>query len=166
MEKNKSKNNINEDIKAREVMLINDDGTNQGVIKTQDALTQAKSVGLDLVEMSSSAKQTVCRIMDYGKFIFEANKRKKQNSKESKTKNDIKEIRLRPAIGDNDLKIKAKQARKFLESGKKVKLDIRMRGRERRHPELAKEVVYRFVEEIKDVCVLEEKGNSFVLVTK
>lgn len=166
-EKDVAKNNINEEIKARKVMLIDADGENRGVMNTKDALDEARQQNLDLVEMSSTPKQTVCRIMDYGKYLFEQSKRRKQSMKDSKAKKqETKEIRLRPAIGENDLQIKAKQARKFLDSGKMVKLDVRLRGRERRHPELAKEVIDRFSIILNDISVLEEKGSSYILVPK
>ena len=163
-EKNASRNNINDEIRAREVTLIDAEGNNRGSVNTREALKEAQDQGLDLVEMSSKGDTTVCRIMDYGKFQFDAAKKKKQSAKDSKAKNDIKEIRLRPAIDEHDLQIKAKQARKFLESGKKVKIDVRLRGRERRHPELAKDVVDKFVSNLEDVSKLEVKGTSFLLV--
>ena len=162
-EKNASRNNLNEEIRARKVNLIDEKGENRGMVNTIDALKEAQEKGLDLVEMSSNEEKTICRIMDYGKFQFEASKKKKQNSKESKSKNEVKEIRLRPSIDDHDLLVKSKQARKFLTSGKKVKIDIRLKGRERRHPELAKDVVDRFVKELIDVSVLENKGGVYLL---
>lgn len=165
-EKNASRNNLNDEIKARKVTLIDSDGTNHGVIDTRDALRKAQDQGLDLVEMSNNGNSVVCKIMDYGKFQFESAKKKKQNQKESKAKNDIKEIRLRPAIDQHDLETKAKQARKFLEKGQKVKLDVRLRGRERRRPELGRDVVNRFSNMLEDVSKLEVKGNSYTLLPR
>jgi len=159
----KNKPKINEAIRASKVNLISSSGENRGLVSLSEALAEAVSESLDLVEVSGSSDQIVCRIMDYGKHIFDANKKKKQSTKD-KNNNDIKEVRLRPAIDKHDLQIKSNKVRKFLESGKKVKIDIRLKGRERRHPELAQEVVDRFVATLEDISKLESKGNSYMLI--
>lgn len=158
----KIKPRINDAIRAKQVNLISATGENKGIVDISVALAEAAEENLDLVEVSGGDK-VVCRIMDYGKHIFEANKKKKQNARDKKN-NEIKEVRLRPAIDTHDLQIKSNQVRKFLESGKKVKIDVRLRGRERRHPELAKDVVDRFVATLQDISKLEAKGNSYMLI--
>jgi len=159
----KMKPRINEAIRAKKVNLISSNGENKGIVDISAALVEAANENLDLVEVSGGEK-TVCRIMDYGKYQFENNKKKKQNSKDKKT-NEIKEVRLRPAIDIHDLQIKSNKARKFLESGKKVKIDVRLKGRERRHPEMIREVVDKFVATLEDISKLEAKGNnSFMLI--
>lgn len=155
---------INEDIKAQRVILISSDGTNKGEIAFSTALAEAKAQDLDLVEVSAADDRTICRIMDYGKQLFDNKKKRKQNSGQSKSKNEIKEVRLRPAIEVNDLMTKSKQARKFLLAGKRVKLDVRLKGRERRHPEMATEVADRFFKTLEDVAKMEVKGNSYLLI--
>lgn len=166
-EENKnSRSNINEEIKAKRITLIDNVGENQGIVETNIALKKARDLDLDLVEMSASPNSTVCKIMDYGKYLFESSKKKKQSLKDSKGKNEIKEIRLRPVIENHDLETKSKQARKFIEVGKKVKLDIRLKGREKRHPELVKEVIDRFIKTLEDVAKLEVKGNVFTLIPR
>lgn len=161
-----ARNWINGEIRARKVTLIDANGENKGLVDLSIALKEAYDSSLDLVQMSGDTDNIVCRIMDYGKYSFEAAKKMKQSQKESKAKNDVKEIRLSPGIDDHDLDIKSKQARRFIEDGKKVRIDIRMRGRERKHPEIAREVVYKFAKMVEDVAKFEEKGINYLLIPK
>ncbi len=138
-----------------EVRLIGIDGDQLGVVKTRDALAIAVENETDLVEVAPNAKPPVCRLMDYGKFLYEAQKREK-DAKKSQSKVEIKEIRMRPKTGDHDINYKIKNARKFLEGGAKVKIRVRFRGREVTHPEVAREMLKRVSEELEDVGIVEK----------
>jgi translation initiation factor IF-3 len=126
---------INEQIRVREVRLIRDEGEQQGVISTLEALEIAKSTGLDLVEVAPQASPPVVKIMDYGKFKFE-NEKKVRDSKKKQKLLKLKEIRMQPKIDDHDLDFKSKHVREFLGEGNKVKVTVRFRGRELAHTEL------------------------------
>jgi translation initiation factor IF-3 len=126
---------INEQIRVREVRLIRDEGEQQGVISTQEALEIAKSMGLDLVEVAPQAAPPVVKIMDYGKYKFE-NEKKVRDSKKKQKLLKLKEIRMQPKIDDHDLDFKSKHVREFLGEGNKVKVTVRFRGRELAHTEL------------------------------
>ena len=131
---------INKDIRVREVRLIDSEGEQRGVIPTIDALEMAQKVGLDLVEVSPKAVPPVCKILDYGKFKFEQEKRLKESKKKQKLVK-MKEIRMQPKIEKHDLQFKTKHVQQFLEEGNKVKVTIRFRGRELAHTELGKVVL-------------------------
>lgn len=122
--------------------------------------------GLDLVEVAPSAKPPVCRLMDYGKFKFEQGKREKEARKKQKVVT-VKEIKMRPNIEDHDLQTKAKNARKFLTSGDKVKVTIMFRGRQISHPEIAERLSYKFADLLSDVSVIEKapkvEGKNMVM---
>ena len=154
---------INDEIKCYNVRVIDNNGNNIGVITPREALQRAKQLGLDLVEVSPSAKPPVCKIMDFGKFLFE--KRKKQKESFQKAP-ETHEIRLTPCIGVHDIEIKAKKALEFLTEGSKVILQFKLRGRETKHPELIKEVINKFYDFVKEKAVLESKGGSYTLVPK
>ena len=126
---------INEQIRAREVRVNADDGEQLGVMSVEDALNLAIERNLDLVEIAPTAKPPVCRIMDFGKYRYEQQKRDKEARKRQKTV-DVKEVKLRPGIEDHDFNTKYKNAVRFLEDGDKVKITIMFRGRELSHPEL------------------------------
>jgi translation initiation factor IF-3 len=126
---------INEQIRVREVRLIRDEGEQQGVISTLEALEIAKGIGLDLVEVAPQASPPVVKIMDYGKFKFE-NEKKVRDSKKKQKLLKLKEIRMQPKIDDHDLDFKSKHVREFLGEGNKVKVTVRFRGRELAHTEL------------------------------
>jgi translation initiation factor IF-3 len=126
---------INEQIRVREVRLIRDEGEQQGIISTLEALEIAKGMGLDLVEVAPQANPPVVKIMDYGKFKFE-NEKKVRDSKKKQKLLKIKEIRMQPKIDDHDLDFKSKHVREFLGEGNKVKVTVRFRGRELAHTEL------------------------------
>lgn len=127
----------------------------------------ATEKGLDLVEVAPSAKPPVCRLMDYGKFKFEQNKREKEARKKQKVIS-IKEIKMRPNIEDHDLQVKAKNARKFLVAGDKVKVTIMFRGRQITHPELGEKLSLKFAEELADVSIVEKppkvEGRNMVMI--
>jgi len=125
----------NRDIRAQQVRLIDEDGEMIGVVPIREALMRAHEAGLDLVEISPQAEPPVCKILDYGKFKYEQDKKANEAKKKQKVI-EIKEIKLRPNIGDHDYEIKMKQAKKFLEEGDKVKFTLRFRGREMSHVEI------------------------------
>ncbi|AUJ26029.1 translation initiation factor IF-3 [Virgibacillus dokdonensis] len=148
--------NVNEKIRAREVRLIDANGDQLGVKPRQEALEIARKRNLDLVLVAPNAKPPVCRIMDYGKYRFEQQKKEKEARKKQKVIN-VKEVRFTPGIGDHDFETKLKNARKFLEKGDKVKAAVRFRGRAITHKELGREVLDRFAEEVKDIATVETK---------
>ncbi|GIP65425.1 translation initiation factor IF-3 [Virgibacillus pantothenticus] len=148
--------NVNEKIRAREVRLIDANGDQLGVKSRQEALEIAQKRNLDLVLVAPNAKPPVCRIMDYGKYRFEQQKKEKEARKKQKVIN-VKEVRFTPGIGDHDFETKLKNARKFLEKGDKVKAAVRFRGRAITHKELGREVLDRFAEEVKDIATVETK---------
>lgn len=161
----KSSERINEQVRVPKVRLILQNGDNVGVVATKEALQKAKDASLDLVEVSPNANPPVCKIMDYGKVQYEKAKAQKENVRKSKSVDD-KEIRLRPSIGAHDLEIKAKKVREFLSEGRKVAISVRLRGRERAHPEVMREVIDNLYALVEDVGVLERKGGSVTVVPK
>lgn len=154
----KDTRNINEAITASEVRLIDVNGDQLGTMPTKQALVIAQERGTDLVEVAPSAKPPVCRLMDYGKFLYEAQKRER-DARKSQTKVEIKEIRLRPKISEHDLDYRLNNARKFLERGAKVKIRLRFRGREVTHPEVARDLMDRVAEELSDVSEIEKRPS-------
>ena len=149
---------INEDIKASEVRLIDVDGKQLGVVSIEQALSMAQERGTDLVEVAPTAKPPVCRLLDYGKFLYETQKRERE-ARKSQTKVEIKEIRLRPKISEHDINYRLRDARKFLERGAKVKVRLRFRGREVTHPEVATELMNRIAAELSDVAIIEKRPS-------
>ena len=131
---------INEMIRVREVRLIDEEGNQLGIVPTPEALRMAKDKGLDLVEVSPNANPPVCKILDYGKYRFEQEKKLRDAKKNQKVLK-LKEIRMQPKIGSGDLDTKAKHIQEFLDEGDKVKVTIRFRGRELAHTELGYEVL-------------------------
>jgi len=158
---------VNESIRARQVRLIGQNGDQLGIKTKQEALDLAKNANLDLVLVAPNAKPPVCRIMDYGKFRYEQQKKEKEARKNQKVIN-IKEIRLSPSIEEHDFNTKLKNARKFLEKGDKVKASIRFRGRAITHSELGRQVLERLAKECEEVGVIEAmpkmEGRSMFLV--
>ena len=136
--------------------MISGTGEQLGVMLTSKALTIAQEEGTDLVEVAPGAKPPVCRLMDYGKFLYEAQKREK-DARKTQTKVEIKEIRLRPKTGDHDINYKLKRARTFLERGAKVRVRLRFRGREVTHPEVAFDLLARIAKELEDVSTVEKR---------
>ncbi len=133
---------INDQIRSREVRLIDADGEQKGVVPLQEAKAAAAEAGLDLVEVSPNAVPPVCKILDYGKYIYEQ-KKKIRDAKKNQTQIKLKEIRMQPKIEKHDLEFKTKHVTEFLEEGNKVKVTIRFRGREMAHTELGRDVLMR-----------------------
>lgn len=158
---------VNEGIRAREVRLIDANGEQLGVKSRNEALELAGKENLDLVLVAPNAKPPVCRIMDYGKYRFEQQKKDKEARKKQKTIN-VKEVRLSPSIEEHDFNTKLRNARKFLSKGDKVKAAIRFRGRMITHSDIGKEVLDRFAKECEDVSTIETKpkmdGRSMFLM--
>jgi translation initiation factor IF-3 len=138
------------------VLLIDEDGTRVGVVPLRDALALAEERGLDLVEVAPNAVPPVCRVLDYGKFRYEQTKKEREARKHQKQA-ELKEVRLKPKTDDHDLEIKAKQARKFLLTGDKVKFTVRFRGREMAHPDIGREMLEHMAEELRDVATVEQR---------
>ena len=136
---------VNEQIRSKEVRLIGKDGEQVGVISRDEALRIAEQENLDLVLVSPNAKPPVARVIDYGKYRYEQQKREKEQRKNQKTVN-VKEIRLSPTIDDHDFDTKMRQGRGFVEKGDKVKVSIRFRGRAITHKDIGREVLERFAE--------------------
>lgn len=147
--------------------MIGPDGDNKGVITIQDAMNLARDSGLDLVEVSPNADPPVCRVMDYGKFIYERAK-KDREARKAQTKVEVKEIRLRPKTTEHHRQFKVRSARGWLTAGKKVKVRIRFRGREIHYPDLALEDLKSIAEELSDVAIVEQmpsmEGYSMLMV--
>jgi len=158
---------VNEGIRARELRLVDHNGEQLGVKSRNEALEIATRVNLDLVLVAPNAKPPVARIMDYGKFRFEQQKKDKEARKNQKVIN-VKEVRLSPTIDEHDFNTKLRNGRKFLEKGDKVKASIRFRGRAITHKEIGQRVLNRFAEECSDVATVESKpkmdGRSMFLV--
>lgn len=147
---------VNHQIRVREIRLIGADGEQLGVMNPKDALRIAEDAGLDLVEVAPSAKPPVCRIMDYGKYKYEQNKKEREAKKNQKTIT-VKEVKLRPGIEDHDFNTKVRRAEKFLNDGDKVKLTIMFRGREITHPEIGRELCDRVAEVLRPVAKVEKE---------
>ena len=150
--------NLNEKIRAREVRLIDSNGDQLGVKTRQEALEIAKTRELDLVLVAPGAKPPVCRIMNYGKFRYEQQKKDQEARRKQKTV-QVKEVRFTPGIGDHDFDTKARNARKFLENGDKVKAAVRFRGRAITHKDLGRDVLDRLAKDLSDVAVVESRAK-------
>ena len=160
-------NLINEEIRDKEVRVIDSDGSMLGVMPIEQALDLANEKKLDLVNISPNAKPAVCKILDYGKYRYELQKKEKEAKKKQKT-TQVKEIRLSTFIEEHDIKVKAKTASKFLADGDKVKVGLRFRGRERDYAAKGMDVMNAFAEAVSDVSVVEKKpvfeGRSLTMV--
>jgi translation initiation factor IF-3 len=142
-------------INAKEIRLITEDGENIGVVLTRDALDRAKRVEMDLVEIVPNAEPPVCKIMDYGKFRYQEQKKISEAKKKQKTV-ELKEIKLRPTIEAHDYAVKLKATRRFLEEGNKVKVTLRFRGREIAHTDLGLQVMRRLLEDTIDIAKVDQ----------
>ncbi|MDZ7722432.1 MAG: translation initiation factor IF-3 [candidate division KSB1 bacterium] len=151
----KQKVRINEHINAPSIRLIGADGNQVGIVSPEKAMEEANQVGLDLVEISPNAKPPVCKIMDYGKYQYELAKKEKEQKKKQHTI-VTKEIRLRPKIEEHDFQFKMRHARKFLESGNRVKGTVMFRGRENAHREYGAQLLDRMKEELSDIAKIEK----------
>lgn len=158
---------INEEIRAREVRVVSDSNEQLGIMQTRDALRMAMEQQLDLVEVAPLAKPPVCRIMDFGKFKYEQQKRDKEAKKKQKVVT-VKEVKLRPNIEDHDFDVKLKNAQRFLSDGDKVKVTIMFRGRELSHTELGRQVLVRMANELKDMVIIEREpkleGKNMIMI--
>ncbi len=158
MSKDKKKDDVimNEMITVKEVRCTSDEGTNYGIISTADAIKLADEMGLDLVLIAPDAKPPVAKIMDYGKFRYQQEKKKKEAKKNQKVI-VIKEIKLSVKIAENDISYKVKHAREFLDEGNHVKFRVFLKGREMAHPESGVEVLNRIWPMLEDVAVMEKE---------
>lgn len=147
---------INEEIRASEVRVIDENGEMRGVLSLDEALALAEQADLDLVNVSPNAEPPVCKILDYGKYRYEMQKKEK-NAKKNQHVTEIKEIRLSPSIEEHDVQVKAKTAIKFLQDGDKLKVSLRFRGRERDYTQLGFEVMNKFAEIVSDYGVVEKE---------
>lgn len=154
-------------ILASEVRLIDAEGENVGVTKTPEARAMAKEAGLDLVEVSPNADPPVCKILDYGKFKYEAQKKANQNRKKQKTQ-DIKEIKMRPGIDTHDYDVKMRSVNRFIGDGDKVKITLRFRGRELAHQNIGMDVLKRVQEDVNEIAKVEAmpkmEGRQMIMV--
>lgn len=146
---------VNRRIRIREVRLIGPDGSQWGVFATADALKRAEELGLDLVEISPNARPPVCKIMDYGKYKYETNK-KKQEAKKKQVVVHIKELKMRPRTDVHDLEVKLKHLRRFLEHGDRVKVSVRFRGREMAYTSMGMEKLHKLAREVSDLSTIEQ----------
>lgn len=158
---------INEQIRGHRVRVIDPEGNQLGILTPAEALQEAANRSLDLVEVSPQASPPVCRIMDYGKFRYEQSKRDKEARKNQKVVT-LKEIRMRPKIDEHDFEVKAKNARKFLQSGDKVKVTIRFRGREIVHQDLARQKLQALATQLSELGTVERvpfmEGRQMVMI--
>lgn len=158
---------MNEQINAREVLVIDADGTQLGVMKTDEALQLAREKRVDLVNVAPSARPPVCRLMDYGKHKYEQSKQDREARKKQKL-TTIKEIKLRPNIDKHDFDVKVKRGLKFLENGDKLKITFMFRGREITHPEIAQRLSQQFAKDLADYGVVEkparQEGRNMIMI--
>lgn len=149
---------INEAIRMREVRLIDAEGNQKGILPTIEALRMAREAGLDLVEIAPQAQPPVCKLLDYGKYKFDLEKKTRESRKHQKQVR-IKEIRMQPKIDGHDLEFKTRHVREFLDEGNKVKVTVRFRGRELAHTELGKVVLDRILEKLEGNFLLERAAQ-------
>jgi translation initiation factor IF-3 len=158
---------INDLIESRSVRLVGADGEMIGVVSIHEANDAARDAGLDLVEISPNADPPVCKLLDYGRFKYEAQKKKNEARKQQKVI-EVKEIKLRPGIETHDYEIKLKAARKFLDNGDKVKVTMRFRGRELAHQDIGAKVLVKVREELDPLAKVEQmprmEGRQMVMV--
>jgi translation initiation factor IF-3 len=158
---------INWDIRAPEVRVIDPEGKQMGILAVKEAIRIAEERGLDLVEVAPNSQPPVCRIMNYGKYKYQQSKRT-QEARKHQTVIHIKEVKVRPRTEEHDFQFKLRHVKRFLDEGNKVKISILFRGREIAHPEFGKEMLNRFVEELKDIMVIEQfprlEGRNMVMI--
>ena len=150
---------INERIRVPEVRLIDENGQQVGIMRTQDALQQAMDRDLDLVEVAPDAKPPVCRILDYSKYKYEQNQKQKAARKHQQQIN-VREIKFRPKIAQNDYETKRGHVERFLKGRDKVKVTIMFRGREMAHPERGEMILNRLAEDLGDLAVIEQRPQQ------
>lgn len=158
---------VNEEIRVREVQLIDQDGTNHGSVDIQSALEKAAEAGLDLVEISPNTDPPVCKILDVGKYKYQAQKKAAEARKKQKVV-EVKEIKFRPMIDDHDYEVKMRSMRRFFDEGDKVKVTLRFRGREMAHQELGTKLLERVREDVANLAKVEMEprleGRQMVMV--
>lgn len=157
---------MNEQIRVKEVRLVGEQGV-VGVVSVREALAMARERQLDLVEVAPNADPPVCRLMDYGKFVYDKAKKERKARRASKTI-DVKEIRLRPKTGEHDVEFKVRDARRFLEEGAKVKVRVWFRGREVTYPEIGQELLDDIAKRLSDVAAVEKparmEGHNMMMI--
>lgn len=161
-------NRINEEIRVKEVRLIDQDGEQAGIVSIQQALEMAEQAELDLVEISPNAEPPVCRIMNYGKFLYEKSKTAKEQKKKQKVV-QVKEIKFRPGTDEGDYQVKLRSLIRFLEDGDKAKITVRFRGREMAHQDIGFDVLERVKNDLAEISVVESapgklEGRQAVMV--
>lgn len=149
---------VNEEIRSKEVRVIDENGQMIGIMPVTDALKIAYSRGLDLIEIAPNATPPVCKIMDYGKYLY-GEKKKAQQAKKKQKVIVLKEIKMRPKIDEHDYQVKKRQMENFLKEGNKVKISIKFLGREISHPEVALELLNRISNELQDLAKVEKEPN-------
>jgi len=158
---------INWDIRSPEVRVIDPEGKQLGILAVKEAIRIAEERGLDLVEVAPNSQPPVCRIMNYGKYKYQQSKRT-QEARKHQTVIHIKEVKVRPRTEEHDFQFKLRHVKRFLDEGNKVKISILFRGREIAHPEFGKEMLNRFIEEAKDIMVIEQfprlEGRNMVMI--
>jgi translation initiation factor IF-3 len=158
---------INDDIAVMRVRLVDERGNMVGVVGRNDALTMASDAGLDLVEIAPNADPPVCKILDFGKYKYEEQKKKNEARKKQKII-EVKEIKLRPSIDDHDYDVKMRSIVKFIEEGDKVKVTMRFRGRELAHQELGMDVLVRVRDDLDEIAKVEQmprmEGRQMIMV--
>jgi len=158
---------VNREINVRNVRLVDANGEMVGVVSLRDALIAAEEAGLDLVEVAPTAEPPVCKILDYGKYKYEAQKKANEARKKQKII-EVKEIKMRPNIDDNDYEVKMRSARRFIEEGDKVKVTMRFRGREMAHQDLGMNVLVKVRDELEALAKVEQmpklEGRQMIMV--
>jgi translation initiation factor IF-3 len=158
---------INEEIRVKEVRVVSNTNEQLGIMPVKEALRLALEQHFDLVEVAPTAKPPVCRIMDFGKFKYEQQKRDKEAKKKQKVVT-VKEVKVRPNIEEHDFNVKFKNAQRFLEDGDKVKVTIMFRGRELSHPELGKQVLEKMAAQLKELATVEREpkleGKNMIMI--
>ena len=158
---------LNDDITYEQIRLVSDSGEQLGILPPDEARKIAEERGMDLVEIAPNAEPPVCRLMDYGKYLY-ASAKKKQESKKKQKQITVKEIKFRPGTDIGDYDIKVRNLTKFLDAGNKVKVTLRFRGREMAHQELGMEMLKRVEEDLKEIGIVEQmpkmEGRQMVMV--
>ncbi|MFS8035897.1 translation initiation factor IF-3 [Xanthobacter sp. AM11] len=158
---------VNEEIRIREVQLIDQDGQNRGVLAIRDALALAQEAGLDLVEISPNSAPPVCKILDYGRFKYQNQKKASEARKKQKVV-EVKEIKLRPGIDIHDYEVKMKAMQRFFEEGDKVKVTLRFRGREMAHQDIGFKLLQKLKEDVATIAKVEAEpmleGRQMIMI--
>ena len=158
---------VNKEIRARQVRVIGENGEQLGILHIKEALRAAEEHSLDLVEVSPAAEPPVCKLMDYGKFRYEQAKKEKDSKFKRRTL-DVKEVKLRPKIDDNDFNVKKNTAERILKTGNKVKITLMFRGREVVYTELGKQLMMKLSEELEPIAIVERapklEGRNMIMI--